>query len=154
MIADRQHQNTCKNISAEDGQNADKDKLTAVFRNFQFMQSIARNTDNKQSAPCRAQTFVAFPFEIIIPRQIEKVYLNPFPLQVRVRSVDRHLFCAFKVVVVADGIAIGDFPLSVDSACGKQHGFKQGGFPFAAVTDDGDVADVFAGNTHTNSPYP
>ncbi len=47
-------------------------------------------------------------------------------------------------VVVADGVAVGDLAEAVDGAGHVQHALDQAGLAAVAVTEDGDVANVFS----------
>ena len=112
----------------------------------------AVGADDEQRSARRAQTFVPFPFEIVEAGQVEKVDLDVLPHQAGAGGVDGHLLRLFHVVEVGDRRPVRDFPLTVGGAAVEQHGFAKGGLALPAVSDDRNVADVFARDAHSGSP--
>ncbi len=111
-----------------------------------------RTRHNDRRAAC-TQRLGYLPFEIIETGHVDQVDLDVLPGDGGNGERDAHLARDLLFVKVGDGRAVLHLAHSLDDAAVEQHRFKECGLAFAAVPDDGHVADIFCRNAHILSPY-
>ena len=83
-----------------------------------------------------------FAGEIEVAGHVDQIDLDVLPLEGSDGGADGDLAALLLLVAVGHRVAILDAALTVDGAAGVQQGLDQRGLALAAVSDDGDIADV------------
>ena len=120
-----------------------------LFRAHRHGSVGARHDDGGAAGTQRLGNFA---FKVIEPGHVDEVDLDVLPGDGGDGEGDGHLARDLLFVKVGDGGAVFHFAHALDDAAVEEHRLKQGGLAFAAVPDDGYVADIFCRNTHSVSP--
>ena len=120
-------------------------KVDRFFRTNRHRAVGARDHDRRTAG---AQSFVDFAFKIIEPGDIDQIDLDVLPGDGCDRERHGHFTRDFLLVKVGNGGAVFDFSHALDDAAVKEHCLEEGCLAFAAVPDNGNIADIFCRNTH------
>ena len=100
-----------------------------------------------------SERFRDFAFKVVKTGNVDQVDLDVLPGDGSNRKRNGHLARNFLLVKVGDGGAVLDLAHALNDAAVKEHRFKQCGFAFTAVPDNGNIADILCRNTHIKTPY-
>ena len=128
------------------GAQAQIDRLLRAHRH----RAVCARDDDRCTAG--AQRFGYFALEIVKSGYVDEVDLDVFPDDGGNGEGDAHLACDLLFVEVGNGGAVVHSAHALDDAAVEEHRLEEGGLAFAAVADDGNVADIFCRNTHSVSP--
>ena len=81
--------------------------------------------------------------QIEIAGGVDYVDLNVLPVNIRGRRGERELSCLLLLVVVENGVSVGNVSESVCSAANIKHSFCKGGLSCSAVSCKSDISDLF-----------
>ena len=113
--------------------------------------AVRARHDDRRAA--RAHRLGKFALEVVKPGDVQKIDLDVLPGDGSHRKGDGHLARDLLFVEVGDGRPVLHLAHALDRAAVEEHRFKQRGLALAAVSDDGDVADIFCRNTHNFCPF-
>lgn len=99
-----------------------------------------------------ADSCECFTDEVEVAGAVKNVDLAAAELDRRDRCGYGYLALDLFCVIVADGVAVADLTLTVDSAGGEEHALSQTGFAAVAVPQQADVANVFGFVAHLLLP--
>ena len=100
-----------------------------------------------------SERFRDFAFKVVKTGNVDQVDLDVLPGNGSDGKRNGHLARNFLLVKVGDGGAVLDLAHALNDAAVKEHRFKQCGFAFTAVPDNGNIADILCRNTHIKTPY-
>ena len=119
--------------------------IDALFRSDR---KRARSARHDERAARGAKRFVAFPFKIVKPGNVEEVEFYPVPHGVRHGEGNGHLSRDLLFVVVGHRVAFGHFAEAVCRAAVEEDRLADGCLSLAAVPDDRNIPDVFRLDAH------